>query len=262
MVPSPQSCCMFSVSLYGHYSSFTASLYPSIMGSTGSGRSFIDKLAEPEGARAPHGVGSRTRDVREHADSIRYAEAEDHKAGPAMLEEAQKVTGVPVWHLEHFCPASVGLERASSMPMDDARSRFPVVVASTGTRIDHQPVAYPSTTIQWLWPVFRLPTMRHRVAINARESSTVPLLPNTSASRMESAGGSGSRSTFVRDLLAGTYTFFQTDLTRVEVDRIARSRGSQLLIIGPRVLDEGRRGGSGGVWVVDSFKARKPCQVQ
>ncbi|KAI5982106.1 hypothetical protein EDD15DRAFT_2534641 [Pisolithus albus] len=145
-----------------------------------------------------------------------------------MLEEAQKVTGVPVWHLEHFCPG------------------LPVVLASMGMRIDYQPVAYPSTTIQWLWPVFRLPAMRDRVAINARESSTVPLLPNTSASRMESAGGSGSRSTFVRDLLAGTYTFFQTDLTRVEVDRIARSRGSQLLINGPRVLDEGRRGNHAG----------------
>ncbi|KAI6033673.1 hypothetical protein PISMIDRAFT_686708 [Pisolithus microcarpus 441] len=68
MVPNPQSCCMFSVSLYERYSSFTASLYPRIMESMGSGRSnFIDKLAEPEGAKAPHGVGSRTRDIRDIA---------------------------------------------------------------------------------------------------------------------------------------------------------------------------------------------------
>ncbi|KAI5996931.1 hypothetical protein EDD15DRAFT_2364379 [Pisolithus albus] len=66
MVPNSQLCGIFSVSLYEHYSSFTASLYPRIMGSTGSGRNnFIDNLAEPEGARAPHDVGSRTRDIRE-----------------------------------------------------------------------------------------------------------------------------------------------------------------------------------------------------
>ncbi|KAI6033513.1 hypothetical protein PISMIDRAFT_329582 [Pisolithus microcarpus 441] len=125
MVPNPQLCCMFSVSFYERYSSFTASFYPRIMGSTGSGRSnFIDNLAEPEGARAPHGVGSRTRDIREHADSVRHSEAKNHKADPAMLEEAHKVTGVLVWHLKYFCPGSVGLERASSMPMDGARSRL------------------------------------------------------------------------------------------------------------------------------------------
>ncbi|KAI5985468.1 hypothetical protein EDD15DRAFT_1631038 [Pisolithus albus] len=68
---------MFSVSLYEHYSSFAASPHPRIMGFTGSGRGnvchriiceqFIDKLAEAEGARTPHGVGSRTRDIREDA---------------------------------------------------------------------------------------------------------------------------------------------------------------------------------------------------
>ncbi|KAI5993990.1 hypothetical protein EDD15DRAFT_2367120 [Pisolithus albus] len=63
-----------SVSLYEGYSSFTASLYPRIMGSTGSGRgNFIDKLAEPEGAKAPHGVGSHTRDIREHAVKLQEA---------------------------------------------------------------------------------------------------------------------------------------------------------------------------------------------
>ncbi|KAI6033504.1 hypothetical protein BKA83DRAFT_4486595 [Pisolithus microcarpus] len=86
-------------------------------------------LAEPEGAQAPHGVGSHTRDTRELAvklydhceyvfvdtpgfkDSVRRAEAKRHRADPAMLEEAQKVTGVPVWHLERSRPGSVGLER-------------------------------------------------------------------------------------------------------------------------------------------------------
>ncbi|KIK15291.1 hypothetical protein PISMIDRAFT_329337 [Pisolithus microcarpus 441] len=136
MVPNPQLCCMFSVSLYERYSSFTASLYPGIMGSTGSGRgNFIDKLAEPEGARAPHDVGSRTRDIREHAvklydhcgyvfvdtpgfkDSARYSEAKNHRADPAVLEEAQKVTVkfrcgtsntsaqvVSVSDVRHLCP--------------------------------------------------------------------------------------------------------------------------------------------------------------
>ncbi|KAI6033615.1 hypothetical protein PISMIDRAFT_276021 [Pisolithus microcarpus 441] len=68
MVPNPQLCRMFSASLYERYSSFTASLYPRIMGSVGFGRSnFIDKLAELEGARAPHGVGSHTWDIRDIA---------------------------------------------------------------------------------------------------------------------------------------------------------------------------------------------------
>ncbi|KAI6033491.1 hypothetical protein BKA83DRAFT_4177747 [Pisolithus microcarpus] len=74
MLPNPQLCCMFSVSLYERYSSFTASLYSSIMGSTGSGRSnFIDELAEPECARAPRGVGSHTRDIREHTVKLQEA---------------------------------------------------------------------------------------------------------------------------------------------------------------------------------------------
>ncbi|KAI5982107.1 hypothetical protein EDD15DRAFT_2378439 [Pisolithus albus] len=117
MVPNPQMCCMIPVSLYEHYSSFTASPHPRIMGSTGSGRSnFI------ESARAPRDVGLRKRDIREHADSVRRAEARNHKADPFMFEEAHKVTGVVVWHLEHSCPGSVGLERPSPMRMDDARS--------------------------------------------------------------------------------------------------------------------------------------------
>ncbi|KAI5985474.1 hypothetical protein EDD15DRAFT_1631233 [Pisolithus albus] len=65
MVPNPQLCCMFSFSLYERYSSFTASLYSGTMGSTSpSGRgNFVHELAELEGARAPHDVGSRTRNV-------------------------------------------------------------------------------------------------------------------------------------------------------------------------------------------------------
>ncbi|KIK11588.1 hypothetical protein PISMIDRAFT_690248 [Pisolithus microcarpus 441] len=66
MLPNSQLCCMFSVSLYERYSSFTAS--------TGSVRSnFIDELAEPECARAPRGVGSHTRDIREHAVKLQEA---------------------------------------------------------------------------------------------------------------------------------------------------------------------------------------------
>ncbi|KAI5996929.1 hypothetical protein EDD15DRAFT_384478 [Pisolithus albus] len=96
MVPNPQLCCMFSVSLY---SSFTTSLDPGHIRSKGSGRgNFIDSFAEPEGARAPRGVGSRTRDIREHEDSARHSEAKNHRADLAMLAEAEKVIEVPVWH--------------------------------------------------------------------------------------------------------------------------------------------------------------------
>lgn len=52
------------------------------------------------------------------------SDANNHKADPAMLEEVQKATGAPVRHLKHFSPGRVGLERASSTPMDDARSRL------------------------------------------------------------------------------------------------------------------------------------------
>ncbi|KAI6033674.1 hypothetical protein BKA83DRAFT_1809458 [Pisolithus microcarpus] len=51
-------------------------------------------------------------------------ETDNHKADPDMLEEVQKPTGVLVRHLKHFCPGSAGLDRASSMGMDDARSRL------------------------------------------------------------------------------------------------------------------------------------------
>ncbi|KAI5982109.1 hypothetical protein EDD15DRAFT_179077 [Pisolithus albus] len=116
MVPNPQLCCMFSVSLCERYSSFMASLYPGIMGSTGSGRgNLIDKLAELEGAKAPHGIGSNTQDIRECEDSVRHSEAKNHKADPFMLEEAHKVTGVLVWHLKYVCPGSVGLERTNDI---------------------------------------------------------------------------------------------------------------------------------------------------
>ncbi|KAI5993997.1 hypothetical protein EDD15DRAFT_2166842 [Pisolithus albus] len=59
---------MFSVCLYEVYSSFRPLFFPRIMGSMGSGRSnFIDKLTEPEGANAPHGIGSPTQDISEYA---------------------------------------------------------------------------------------------------------------------------------------------------------------------------------------------------
>ncbi|KAI5996933.1 hypothetical protein EDD15DRAFT_384097 [Pisolithus albus] len=169
---------MFTVSLYEHYSSFAASPHPRIMGFTGSGRgNFIDKLAEAEGARTPHGVGSRTRDIREDAvklydhceyvfvdipgfkDSVRppiqlymtpdwlrrnaeFEEAvesmsncvcfsrgwtlQESLALPTLKRKTTKQIPLcskrfkkpPVWHLKHFSPGSVGLERASSMPMD------------------------------------------------------------------------------------------------------------------------------------------------
>ncbi|KAI6033653.1 hypothetical protein PISMIDRAFT_18511 [Pisolithus microcarpus 441] len=110
---------MFSVSLYERYSPFTASLYPRILGSVGSGRSnFIDKLAEPEGAKAPRPPIQVLHTI---ADWLGRNSAELQEA----IESIQQLaTGVPVWHLKHFYPGSAGLDRASSMGMDDTRSRL------------------------------------------------------------------------------------------------------------------------------------------
>ncbi|KAI6008536.1 hypothetical protein BKA83DRAFT_4516110 [Pisolithus microcarpus] len=163
------------------------------MGSTGSGRSnFIDNLAEPEGARAPHGVGSRTRDIREHADSVRHSEAKNHKADPAMLEEAHKVTGVLVWHLKYFCPGSGFM---SSAKRD----------ASTGTRIDRELVTYPASD---------------RIVVSCDQIGVIGQLWDPIV--IERLGG---RSVTVRDLPAGIYAFFQMHLTRVEEGDPARRHG-------------------------------------
>ncbi|KAI5996938.1 hypothetical protein EDD15DRAFT_384657 [Pisolithus albus] len=115
------------------------------MGSTGSG-----ELAEPEGARTPPGVGSRTQDIREREDSVRPPIQVLHMVADwlgrdsvelqqaiesicswyhrsamtiAYISDFSDIAGVPVRHPKHFCPGSVGLDRALSMRMGDARSR-------------------------------------------------------------------------------------------------------------------------------------------
>ncbi|KAI5985477.1 hypothetical protein EDD15DRAFT_2374074 [Pisolithus albus] len=122
MVPNPQLCRTFSVSLY---SPFTTPPYPGNMRSTGSGRgNFIDKLAEFEGAKARHGVGSRTRGIREHEvklyDHCEYVFVDipgfkDSKQIPLCSKRSKRRL---VRHLKHFSPGSVGLERWAWMTHD------------------------------------------------------------------------------------------------------------------------------------------------
>ncbi|KIK12630.1 hypothetical protein PISMIDRAFT_56560, partial [Pisolithus microcarpus 441] len=52
------------------------------------------------------------------------SDANNHKTDPAMLEEVQRRPELRCCTSKHFCPGSAGLDRASSMRMDDARSRL------------------------------------------------------------------------------------------------------------------------------------------
>ncbi|KAI5996998.1 hypothetical protein EDD15DRAFT_2412655 [Pisolithus albus] len=166
MVPNPQLCCMFSVSLYDRYSSFAASLYPRIMGSTGSGRSnFIDKLAEPEGAKASR---SAIQVFRAIADWLR------RKDSSAELQEA--IESMCSWYhrssltIAYLSNVSGTASLANSGRLEFQRSTSNTSVqvmavsivrhpcawtmhdpdrvglhgsGSMGPRIDYEPVTYP-----------------------------------------------------------------------------------------------------------------------
>ncbi|KAI5996995.1 hypothetical protein EDD15DRAFT_387575 [Pisolithus albus] len=75
MVPNPQSCCMFSVSLYERYLPFTASLYPRIMGCVGSWRgNLIDKTYRWAWTDCVglHGSGGGSMDSRMDNEPVTY----------------------------------------------------------------------------------------------------------------------------------------------------------------------------------------------
>lgn len=113
---------------------------------------FIDKLAELEGARAPHGVGSHTWDIRDIAVKLHD-------------------------HCEYVFVDTPGFE-------DSVRP----------------PIQVLHTIIDWLGRN----SAEHQGAIGQLWGPIV-------------IGRPGGRDITVRDLLAGMYTFFQSQVTRAEV---------------------------------------------